>query len=96
MGTDTIKLRDRSGEKFLYSRNMIAVQDKKKVLAIGDDAYEMYEKNPVNVEVSCPMVNGVIASATNMELVFLIFMRNCSLSYPMSINCSFAIQEKYI
>ena len=69
MGTDTIKLRDRSGEKFMYSRNMIAVQDKKKVLAIGDDAYEMYEKNPVNVEVSCPMVNGVIASATNMELV---------------------------
>ena len=69
MGTDTIKLRDRSGEKFLYSRNMIAVQDKKKVLAIGDDAYEMYEKNPVNVEVSCPMVNGVIASATNMEMV---------------------------
>ncbi len=69
LGTDTIKLRDRSGEKFMYSRNMIAVRDGRKVIAVGDEAYEMYEKNPQNIEVSCPMVNGVIASATNMELV---------------------------
>ena len=50
---------------------MIAVRNQSEVLAIGDAAYEMYEKNPVNVEVSCPMINGVIASATNMELVLL-------------------------
>ena len=95
LGTDTIKLRDRSGEKFLYSRNMIAVQDKKKVLAIGDDAFEMYEKNPVNVDVSCPMVNGVIASATNMELVlsytlkkFTTFTRKSSRSKPGVVRIS--------
>jgi len=70
LGTDTIKLRDKSGEKFLNMRNMIAVRkDSGQVLAIGDAAYEMYEKAPVSVEVSCPMVGGVIASATNMELV---------------------------
>ena len=69
LGTDTIKLRDRSGQRFMDSKNMIAIRDSSQILAIGDDAYEMYEKNPVNVEVSCPMVNGVIASATNMELV---------------------------
>ena len=69
LGTDTIKLRDKSGKKFMNSKNMIAIRNQNQVLAIGDVAYEMYEKNPVNVEVSCPMVNGVIASATNMELV---------------------------
>lgn len=69
LGTDTIKLRDKSGKKFMNSKNMIAIRNQNQVLAIGDAAYEMYEKNPVNVEVSCPMVNGVIASATNMELV---------------------------
>ncbi len=69
LGTDTIKLRDKSGKKFMNSKNMIAIRNKNQVIAIGDAAYEMYEKNPVNVEVSCPMVNGVIASATNMELV---------------------------
>lgn len=69
LGTDTIKIRDKHGKKFMDSKNMIAIRDKTQVIAIGDAAYEMYEKNPVNVEVSCPMVNGVIASATNMELV---------------------------
>ena len=69
LGTDTIKLRDKSGKRFMDTRNMIAIRNKEEVLAIGDAAYEMYEKNPLNVEVSCPMVNGVIASATNMELV---------------------------
>ena len=69
LGTGTIKLRDKSGKRFLDSRNMIAIRDHRQVLAIGDDAFEMYEKNPSNVEVSCPMSGGVIASATNMELV---------------------------
>ena len=80
LGTDTIKLRDRSGEKFMYSRNMIAVRNKKTVLAIGDAAFEMFEKNPKDVEVTCPMVNGVIASATYMELV---------LSYTLKTFTSF-------
>ena len=68
LGTDTLKLRDRSGERFMENRDMIAMRGKK-VLAIGNDAYEMYEKNPVSVRVSRPMVNGVIASSTDMELV---------------------------
>ena len=68
LGTDTIKLRDKSGQHFLDSKNMIAVRNGR-VLAIGNDAWEMYEKNPMDVKVSCPMSGGVIASATNMELV---------------------------
>ena len=68
LGTDTLKLRDRSGEKFMENRDMIAMRGRK-VLAIGNDAYEMYEKNPVSVRVSRPMVGGVIASSSDMELV---------------------------
>ena len=41
LGTDTLKLRDRSGEKFMENRDMIAMRDRK-VLAIGNEAYEMY------------------------------------------------------
>ena len=68
LGTDTIKLRDKTGQHFLDSKNMIAIR-RGRVLAIGSDAWEMYERNPMDVEVSCPMSGGVIASATNMELV---------------------------
>ena len=80
LGTDTIKLRDRSGQKFMDSKNMIAIRGEHQVLAIGDAAYEMYEKNPVDVRVLCPMINGVIASAVNMELV---------LSYTLKTFTSF-------
>ena len=68
LGTDTLKLRDRSGEKFMENRDMIAVRDRK-ILAIGNDAYEMYEKNPASVRVSRPMTGGVIASSSDMEHV---------------------------
>ncbi len=85
LGTDTIKLRDKTGKRFMYSRNMIAVQNGRKVLAIGDPAYEMYEKNPQNVEVSCPMVNGVIASSTNMERVLSYTLKNFT-SFTMKTN----------
>lgn len=69
LGTDTIKLRDKSGKRFLNTRNMIAVKDRSTVLAVGDAAYDMYEKNPLNVEVTSPMLGGVIANSTYMELV---------------------------
>lgn len=69
LGTDTIKIRDKHNKKFMDCKNMIAIRNEKQIITIGDEAFEMYEKNPVNVEVSCPMINGVIASATNMELV---------------------------
>lgn len=70
LGTDTLKLRDRSGEKFMENRDMIAARGRK-VLAIGNDAWEMYGKNPKDVRVSRPMAGGVIASATDMERVLL-------------------------
>ncbi len=69
LGTDKLKVRDKTGKRFMNAHNMIAIRNKEEVLAIGDPAFEMYEKNPRNVEVSCPMQGGVIASATNMELV---------------------------
>lgn len=68
LGTDSLKLRDKSGVKFLESRNMIA-RRKNRILAVGNEAWEMYEKNPADVAVSRPMKSGVIANASDMEAV---------------------------
>ena len=78
LGTDTIKIRDRSGKRFLYNRNVIAMRETGSVLAIGDAAYEVYEKNPENVKVVWPMVNGVIANLTEMELVLSYLLKSFS------------------
>ena len=69
LGTDTIKIRDRSDKAFLYSKNIIALRNESKVSAVGDAAFEYYEKSPQNVQVIWPMVHGVIANSTEMSLV---------------------------
>ncbi len=69
LGTDTVKIRDKSGKKFLYDRNVIALRENGSVLAYGDDAYSVYEKEPDNVRVVWPMANGVIANQTEMDLL---------------------------
>lgn len=68
LGTDMIKIRDKSGKHFLYDKNVIATRGRE-VIGVGDAAYMMYEKSPQNVQVIWPMANGVIANATEMELV---------------------------
>ncbi|MCD7744355.1 MAG: rod shape-determining protein [Lachnospiraceae bacterium] len=67
LGTDTIKIRDKGGKNFLYSRNIIAMRKNGSVLAYGDAAYGVYEKQPENIRVVWPMANGVIANLTEMD-----------------------------
>ena len=69
LGTDTIKIRDKNGKYFLYSKNVIALREDGTPIAIGDAAYEIYEKNPANIRVVWPMAGGVIANSTEMEMV---------------------------
>ncbi|MCD8022774.1 MAG: rod shape-determining protein [Lachnospiraceae bacterium] len=69
LGTDTIKIRDKSGKKFLNNRNIIALRENGSVLAYGDAAYFVYEKQPENIRVVWPMANGVIANLTEMDLL---------------------------
>lgn len=76
LGTDTVKIRDKSGRHFLNNRNVIAVKKNGTALAIGDEAYEIYEKNPENLRVVWPMMNGVIANLTEMEMVLSHLLRN--------------------
>ncbi len=78
LGTDTIKLRDKSGKRFLYSKNLLAMRQNGSVLAIGDAAYEIYEKNPENVRVVWPMAGGVIANLTEMGIVLSHLLKSFS------------------
>ena len=68
-GTDTIKICDRKKRITVCEKNMIAIRNDNRIIAIGDSAYDMYEKTPLDVKASCPMKNGVIAEARNAEIV---------------------------
>jgi len=74
LGTSTIKIYNKSTDSTMVEKNMIAIQNKKNVLAYGDDAYDMYEKAPSNIKVTYPLNNGVIADINNMETLVRLFI----------------------
>ncbi len=73
-GTSTIKIYKKGQGIVLDERNIIAISDRKNVIASGNDAFEMYEKAPANINVSYPVRNGVIADVANMMTLLHHFM----------------------
>ena len=51
LGTYEIKVFDKKQDKICRERDVIAIKNKKNIFAIGDKAYEMYEKAPDDIEV---------------------------------------------
>lgn len=75
-GTSTIKIYQKNDGVILDEKNVIAIQDRKKIIAAGNEAYEMYEKTPANIFVTYPVKNGVIADIANMlELLNHLFRK---------------------
>lgn len=69
LGSDTIKIADKKNKKVVCEKNMIAVRDKTYVIAVGQRAYEMYEKSsPSRNSGSSPMVDGAIAGRRESRL----------------------------
>jgi rod shape-determining protein MreB and related proteins len=73
-GTSTIKIYKRGQGIVLDERNIIAISDHKNIIAVGNTAYEMYEKTPANISVTYPVRNGVIADVANMMSLLKSFM----------------------
>lgn len=68
-GSNTIKIYDVKNDIITKEKNMIAIRDNREVIAIGNDAYEMFEKTPANIKVHTPISNGRINDVFEMEAV---------------------------
>ncbi|CUH92689.1 rod shape-determining protein [Herbinix luporum] len=79
-GTSTIKISKKGQGIVLDERNIIAIADRKNIIAIGNEAYDMYEKAPSNIVVTHPVRNGVIADVANMSALLVQFMKQVSKS----------------
>lgn len=81
IGTSNIKIYNSSTKDILNEKNIVAIRKNKnrsEILAIGDAAYEMYEKAPDNIIVRFPVKDGVIANLKNMEDLFERFFIKCN------------------
>ena len=71
LGTFNLKIFSRTANDVTTLKNTIAVINKNQIYAYGDDAYSMYEKAPDTIDVSFPIVNGVIADFDHMQSMLL-------------------------
>lgn len=69
LGTSTIKICSNEKDTIIKEKNMIAIRNGKQILAVGNEAYEMYEKAPTNIQVEFPMAFGKIANINYTEAV---------------------------
>ena len=73
-GTSVVKMYKKGKGVVLEEKNVIAVRDNKKVLAVGDGAYEMIGKLPEQIAVAMPIKHGVIADLGYMKMVLNDFL----------------------
>ena len=62
-GSDEVRIYSSRRDRTASEKNMIAVRKPDRVIAVGDLAYDMAEKNPPTVDVRTPVQNGRIADA---------------------------------
>ncbi len=65
-GTNTLKIYKKNAGVIYDTKNIIAIADGEKIIAVGDEAFDMLGKTPSNIEVTFPVKNGVIADIANM------------------------------
>ena len=69
LGSYEIKVYDKKKDIIWKEKDVIAIKDQREIFAVGDDAYEMFEKAPDNIEVIFPMKEGVISKFNNMQFL---------------------------
>lgn len=80
-GTGTVKVYRKAEGIILNERTVVATVGKnsaQRPVAIGDKAYEMFEKVPPNIHVSFPLQNGVIAKMQDMIALWNFMMTKIS------------------
>lgn len=75
LGNGTVKIYSHSKNKSYIEKNMVAIKDGKKIIAVGNEAYEMFEKSPDRIQVDSPMAFGTISNIETMEAGLYTIMR---------------------
>lgn len=91
LGTSTIKIYDQKKDVITKEKNMIAIRDDEQVFAIGNEAYEMFEKTPQNIKICSPMRNGRIADVFQAEAVLHTLLNHSESAVGYQPNLFFSV-----
>ena len=83
--------------KVYMEKNMIASKGRR-IIAVGNEAYDMFEKAPANIVVNSPMAFGMIANLELQEIALYSMMKRLIIfweldqilffSVPLDMDCS--------
>ena len=74
LGSSSVKVYSFFRNKTYIEKNMIASKGRK-IIAVGNEAYEMFEKSPTDITVTSPMTFGMIANLELQEIVLYSMIR---------------------
>ena len=74
LGSSTIKVYSYLRNKSYLEKNMIASKGRR-IIAVGNEAYDMFEKAPSDISVSSPMAFGMIANLELQEITLYSMMK---------------------
>ena len=69
LGSYEIKVYDKKNDSIWKEKDVLAIKNQRDIIAVGDDAYAMFERSPSNIEVIFPMQGGVISKFNNMQFL---------------------------
>ena len=69
-----MKIYCKTSNKILNEKNTIALVKKDQIYAYGDAAYAMYEKAPETINVTFPVISGVIADFNNLQTMLQMYL----------------------
>lgn len=74
LGSSSVKVYSYFKNKSYIEKNMIASRGRT-IIAVGNEAYEMFEKEPADISVNSPMAFGMIANLELQEIVLYSMMK---------------------
>lgn len=86
LGSDTIKITDKKEKLYVCEKNVIAVRKKRRVIARGDSAWEIYGKAPADVYAGFPVRQGALAEGRNQELILIYLVKKFSTFFTKHPN----------
>ena len=75
LGSSSVKVYSFFRNKTYIEKNMIASKGHTRSVAMGNEAYDMFEKSPTDITVTSPMTFGMIANLELQEIVLYSMIR---------------------
>ncbi len=93
LGNSSVKIYSALRNKSYSEKNVIAARGRE-IIAVGDDAYDMLEKEPLDISVKSPMAFGIIGDLELQEIVLYTFFKRINPINPirfMGTNMFFTV-----